>query len=151
MAYYSDEGNIKTLWTQGKDAPSGLISRCILRAYNTINALLSIRYTLPFDSTPPLVESLSDDLTIFYLKRHLNPGAGDLDDETKNLYEDAKNELKDIALGKVPLVDSDGTLVAEKSSMSSSTEGYQPIFNLDDVKNHEIDSDRLDEIEDARD
>jgi len=113
--------------------------------------LLYNRYAVPFDTTPPLIESLSDDFTIYFLKRSLNPGVGDLDDKTQGEYRATIETLKDIAVGRIDLLDSDGNKVPTKTTISSNTENYpSAIFDLDAVESHEIDSDRLDDIKTNR-
>ena len=148
---YSVEKDIKLLWSQAESAKPGQIALLIERADNIINSALVARYTLPFDTTPPVVKSISEMLTIYYLKKALNPGTAKLDDDSIETYKEALQELTEIAKGERYLIDSDGILIAVRDTMDSSTDGYIPIFNLDDVKNHKIDFDRLEAIEDERD
>jgi len=129
MAGYSEEADIKILWPQAKDAHIGIVVYCITKAYNMINTYLCNRYSVPFTAIyPPQIVSISDELTVYYLKRSLNPGAGDLDDRTVDSYVLAKNELEALRDGKTHLVDSDGNLVADNLLPDSNTRSYQPIF-----------------------
>lgn len=150
MANYTEIDTVKTMWILSKDIPPALITKACQRAYNLINGVLSNRYSLPFVTTPPQIASISDDLTVFYLKRFLNPGTGDLSDESKNMYRDALQELKDIGEGRTSLVDSDNALVSVKETISSTTEDYTPIFNLDKWEDQDINADYLEVVEDMR-
>ena len=147
---YSEEKDIKQLWKASKDAPAGLIASCIIRAYNRINGMLVNRYSVPFSTTPPLIATLSDELVIYLMKRALNPGGGELDDTTIYTYKEAGEDLIKISKGEISLLDDGGNLIATKETISSTTEDYAPIFDLDATEDHAIDSDRLGAIEDAR-
>lgn len=150
MADYSTVPDIKALFSQSKDKPE-LIPLCITKAGSIIDGALVKRYSLPLSAIHPLVKSISDDLTIYFIKRALNPGGGELDDESVDAYRFVIGQIEDIRKGKVDLVDAAGTRVATRETCSSSTEDHAPIFDLDPVEDHVIDEDYLDEIQDARD
>ncbi len=158
MADYCTATQINVLWSAAATAPAGIVARCIAKAQAMIDGAISNRYTLPFANVPPLVTSICEDLTVYLIKRALNPGVGKLDDETESAYADVKDTLKSIAgfntaktQEVINLVDASGNVIAPKDTMSSSSSSYIQIFNLDDWENQGISEVQEDAIEDERD
>lgn len=150
MADYSTASDIKALFSQSKDAPA-LIALCITQAGSIIDGALVKRYSLPLSAIHPLVKSISDDMTIYFVKQKLNPGAGELDDASEKSFEKAETKLTEVKNGDLDLVTEAGARVATRETCSSSTEDHTPIFGLDAIEDHVIDSDYLEAEQDARD
>lgn len=142
----------------GYTATVALISSHITRADSLIDGKCARRYVVPFaatsTSTPPLIQTLSQDLAAYYTYRSKFTGDnanrfGYLDD----LMQIALETLNQIQEGKMDVVSTSGTVVSEVSGSSkiySSTESYTPAFDVDDELNWKFDQDRLDAIRGAR-
>lgn len=130
-----------------------ILSAQITRAESIVNSYVSARYSLPFSVVPPIIRTLSEDLTSCFTIR----GSYVQDGQRENKYDEAFCKqayaiLEGIKKGEIPLTLTDGSLVSTKTTtrILSSTENFAPTFNLDDPDNWEVDSDRLDEIEGGR-
>ena len=105
-------------------------------------------------STPPLIQTLSQDLSAYYTYRSKFTG----DNANKFEYLDtlmqiALKTLNQIQEGKMDVVSTSGGVVSEISSSSkiySSTESYTPAFDVDDEFDWAFDTGRLDAIRSAR-
>ena len=126
----------------------------ITRAENIINHYLSKRYTVPFTTVPPLIETLTIDIAAYFIMRSLvTKDSQNKNDWVDDLLKTAKEELKDLADGKRNLLDSSGTPIAqlEVNDISSNRQGYTPVFDMDAVENQNVDSDLLTDIANERD
>lgn len=130
----------------------------IARADSIIDAYLASKFTVPFSSTPPLIESISIDLSAYYVLRTLFTR----DSVNKNNYindfllkhlntKEKTGTLYDILNDDITLVDSSGTVIDTTSDLiDSNIKDYVPIFNVDDAEDWEVDPDRLEDIADER-
>lgn len=135
------------------------ISRHIIRADNLINSMISNRYDVSgFDtsgSVPPLLQTFSEDISTYYEYRSEFSGDNQNDNEWLDRYKDSMDFLKDIRDGNMDLVDSTGSLIAEREIaaldlVESNNESYQPLFDEDGPLEWKVDDDKLDTIEDNR-
>ena len=132
---------------------TGVIDRHIVRADALINAKISKRYSTPISPTPPLLASLSEDITCYYTYRSFY--TSDNSNRTEyfaELCEKAFETIDEIRDGKIDLVNTAGSLIGEVSSESTSgildstNKDYQPFFDVDDELSWEFDADLLDDV-----
>lgn len=128
------------------------LSAHITRAESIVNSYLSARYSIPFTVVPPIVRTLSEDIASYFHIRGVSVQDGQRDNPWYSSYKLALDMLQDIKDGKTQLSLTDGSSVGpiSTSRFLSSTDGYSQTFNLDSPDNWEVDSDRLDDIEDGR-
>lgn len=120
-------------------------------ADNIINAKIGSRYTIPFTTTPPIIETIATDLSAYYTMRALFTNDSQNKSEWVASYKEAMKMLDDIADGKIPVVDISGNELAYKvQSLQSSNEDYHPIFDIDNIDNSVIDDNLITEIQDAK-
>jgi phage gp36-like protein len=138
--------------TSGDIPGAAALDAHITRAESVVNSYISSRYSLPFTTVPPLVRTLSEDITAYFHIRGVSVQDGQRDNPWYESYKLALDMLKDIKDGKLGLSLTDGSSLAPASSSKflSSTDGYAQTFNLDDSDKWEVDADRLDEISDGR-
>lgn len=148
----------QTSTVSGYSSTVALISSHITRADSMIDGKCARRYDVPFaetsTSTPPLIQTLSQDLAAYYTYRSKFTG----DNANKFEYLDtlmqiALETLNQIQEGKMDVVGTGGAVVSEVSSSSkiySSTESYTPAFDVDDEFDWKFDTDRIDAIRSAR-
>jgi len=126
----------------------------ISRAERKLNDDLSSRYAVPFATAtlPPLVGSLTELMAAYYILRTVFTK----DNQNKNDWvEDYKKEY-DAMIDKLEkrerhLTYADGDLVADsETQISSNTMNNHTVFDMDDPKDWDIDSDYLDEVKDDR-
>ena len=144
--------------TSSDTAGTSIFSRHIDRAEGIVNGCVTARYSLPFitatttTNVPPILRTITEDLACYFALR----GAYTQDGQNKNAYytdyKTAMETLDGIKNGTVKLAYTDGSLVPTVSTnrFLSSTEGYTPVFGLDDPRVWKRDSDEIDDQEDAR-
>ena len=142
--HYADENEI----------PGALVIRSLRDATRLINGYLEPVYAaqIPFAASgdvPKLLEKISTDIATFYVLRSVTARVGPVsDNKRRDYYEDYVKPpdglLVRISERKVQLPE----LTAQSAADASSTikKGRTPIFDLDDVKSHEVSPDRLDDI-----
>ncbi|MHA1866627.1 MAG: phage protein Gp36 family protein [Candidatus Heimdallarchaeaceae archaeon] len=134
-----------------------VIQSHITRADSIIDSKCARRYAVPFSSTPPLIQTISEDITAYFSYRSFfTQDNQNLSDYFEELKQNALDLLDQIQQGKLDLVDNSGNLIEEKSSedldlVDSNTREYQPFFDIDTTTSWNFDSSRLDEVDDARD
>ena len=135
-------GNTTTSDTAGVN----LFSRHIDRAEGVVNSHIRARYSLPFTTIPPIIRTLSEDISCWYAARAAYAQDSQLRQEYLDAFQGAMETLKEIREGDLKLAITDGTAVAPLSSnrMLVNTEGYQSTFDMDDPKSWEIDPDYID-------
>lgn len=128
-----------------------VITEKITMADNIINGKIASRYELPFSTTPPLLETISTDLaSYFILRREYTQDSQNKNNWTSE-YKLLLQLLDDINLGKIVLTDSTGgEIIPTSYEITSDTKDYIPIFDVDDVEESIIDSDRLTDISDSK-
>lgn len=132
-----------------------LIGNHISRADNLINSKIAKRYDVPFTTTPPIIKTLSEDITSYFTYRSVFSGDNQNDNQWTDKFKDAVEILDQIRDGKMDLIDTSGSLVPERSTtastiVDSNTRQYAPFFNVDTSTSWEHDPDLLDEVEDDR-
>jgi len=123
-----------------------------------INAYVAWRYNVPFTTIPPLVETICIDISAYYVIRTLftrdNINRNDYIDDFLLKHLDTKNKtgtLYDIYNGDTSLTLADGSSAAASTDIfDSNTSDYIPTFDVDDVLNWKVDTNRLEDIEDER-
>ena len=136
---------------------SEVISRHIVRADAVIDGKLSKRYSVPFSPTPPMLAVLSEDIATYYTYKtyYRNDNTNRLEDQ-KEIYTEAMVILDEIRDGKIDLVNTAGSVIAENTVdtetgvLDSTTKDYQPMFDVDSELNWSFDSDLIDDIADKR-
>jgi phage gp36-like protein len=145
---YCDIASVLCKWNNA-DIETELVTPCITQAESIIDAMLCERYTVPFTGTiPPLITTIATNIAVFFLKSNKDPrliidstGAIDLN------FRLAMDWLTQLQKGTMNLP---GIAKIDNAGISSTTEDFQPIHDLDDEEFHNIDSDRLEQIEERR-
>lgn len=98
---------------------------------------------------PILINSITDDIAVYYIKRDKHPGPMPLSDDIKEEYWDKSIALLEkIRGGKIQLPE----LTAETTDAIKSTrKDFYPIFDVDDITSQKPDSGLIDDIADSRD
>jgi len=162
MSYYSEPSEVRgtdgVLVSVGTDVISDTaVNRHIARADNIINTRLSKRFSVPFDTgtaTPPVIKTISTDLAAYFVMRSLftkdSQNENDWVDDLKMM---ALDTLEKIEKGMTKLLDINGEEIEqlEVDDLSSNTQNYTPIFDVDSDLNWAVDSDRLEDINSSRD
>lgn len=99
-------------------ADSGVVSDCITRADDEINAYAATRYTVPFTTVPALIRTISVDLAIWNL--HKRRGLTERD-AIKQGYERAIQMLKDLAAGRLSIGETPGPSETEVGGPEATT------------------------------
>ncbi len=130
----------------------------IVMAESVVKGCISKRYTLPFTTVPTLIRYISTELALIYILDRFFTQEARSENSWVNQRREAilgedglLNQIKD---GDIELVLEDDSIVAEdadKAGLNSDTETYTPTFGHGFVGNEEIDPDRLESEEDARD
>lgn len=148
----------QTSTAAGYSTTSVLIASHITRADSLIDGKCARRYAVPFattsTSTPPLIHSLSQDITAYFTYRSKFSGDNQnrfeyLDD----LYKLAMDTLDAISKSEMDVVDTSGAVIGETGESTrvySSTQNYTPLFDVDDEKSWKFDPDRISAIGDSR-
>lgn len=131
-----------------------IVSSHITRADGIIDAKLARRYSVPFSTTPPLVRTLSQDITNYFVFRSFfNSDNVNRLEEKSEYYNMAMDTLNEIMKGNMDLVDTAGSVLTEVNAdnvMYSTVEDYTPFFNVDDSTSWKFDSDLLDSVRSDR-
>lgn len=124
------------------------------RAQAIVNAKVVRRYNLPFALTPPLIESITTDLTIYSVLAKTAIIANTTEDGSwPKAYKESMDLLGAIANGSMMLVDSAGAVIAQRTDQMlarSSSETYVPTFSELPPEQAVIDSDKIDDLENER-
>ena len=105
---------------------------------------------MPFAAgdVPALIDDLASTLAVYYVKRSKFPGPGPMAEQIKaDFYDKVLEDLEKIKKGEIRLPELTSKVPRD---IKSSQSGYTPIFDVDDISNAAIDSDRLDDISDSR-
>jgi len=123
-------------------------------AESIVNAKVSKAYTVPVTPAPPLLETLTVDLTVYRL---LSLRFFTQEQMNRSVWPDRFKEslaiLNDIGAGKVPLLTGSGTVIESDkgaAAMSSSTLNYQQTFTEDDPERSFVDTDKITAIRAVR-
>lgn len=147
---YATSMKVKNAWNSVTDAQvdATRIQDAIDYADGIIDGKLKGVYAVPFSEPyDKLIVGIATDLAVFKLKVWKDPRmVVDADGKLDINYKLALNLLQELADGKSGL----GS-VSQRQLVESNTEDDQPIADLDDETNWDLDEDRADRIEDARD
>jgi len=133
---------------------SANIAFYIDQAENEINGHLVNGYTLPFSSTPPIIESLSTEYGLVkILQRFFTQEVGSDNAYVASRLESVMDYLTKINSGDIGLFTSSLELIPYNSgdTIFSNTMNYNPTFTMLNPSLQQIDSDRLDDELDAVD
>lgn len=161
MGLYCTTTSLQTLMvgTKFDTATTSLATKLITHSENEINKWISKRYDVgTFNSTstsvPPLVTSIAETLTEGYMYQRMSRGGKESLARGKELINQALDNLKMISEYKLDLTDSNGDVITDMSQTAyrvlSNTDTYSNTFNEDDPLNWEVDTDKLDDIEEER-
>lgn len=145
-----------TTSTPAYTATGAIITAHITRAESLINAKIAKRYSVPISPAPPLLTALTEDITAYYTYRSVySQDNHNRLEYFEELKKDAFATLEMIREGDVDLVNSAGSVIAERtdeadSICDSNTKNYTPAFGVDDPLDWKFDDDLLDAIADER-
>jgi hypothetical protein len=150
----------QTSTSSGYTATTSLVTSHISRADNIINGKIVKRYDISgFDTTgsvPPILISLSEDITSYFTMRSYFSSDNQNENEWVDKFLLAKETLDMLREGDMDLFDTAGSLIPERETdlgdglVVSSTEEYQSFFDEDEPINWKVDDDKLTSIRDAR-
>ena len=130
---------------------SALISAKIPRAEAMINSYVGRRYTVPFTTVPPVIEQIAVDLSAYLaLTAKFTRDNHNTNDWVELIGKDCKEQLELIRDRKIDLVDSTGSVLAERTASTrivSNTQDFQPFSDVDPVINWRVPTDRLNAID----
>lgn len=140
----------------GGFAPAEL-DQHISDAEDEVNGAIGGRYTVPFSGgAPPLIRTCTRLLAGFnFLRGQIINEQPSRSDWVDRLREQAKEYLDKVAEGKLTLMSGSGTVIDPVAQPGlriwSSTKDYVPTFGVIPQTRQEIDQDRIDDEDDARD
>ena len=153
--HYADETEI----------PGSLIVGSLRRATRLINTYLEPVHAdkIPFTAigdVPKMLDEVASDIAVFYVWRSAAVILGNISDQRKRDYFDqyvaeggivqgGDGFLVKISKGEIALPELTASSPDEANSARSLTRA--PIFDLDDIKNHEVSEKLIDDIERDRD
>lgn len=156
MGQYTSAVKVRQLYPQLNELTSitdGQVDFYISQAEAELDGRLSSRYTLPFSYTPALVEALATEYALIKLMDRFYSAEAPTKYDWKEVR---RRELKELmgklSEGVVLLVNSAHAVLTQRSDIggiASNTTGYIPTFNHLDASQQVIDTDRLDDEEDA--
>lgn len=154
--YYGASGDIRTALGSPTDAEigGGIITTGRLKATDLVNLKLKAQFpsSVPWTASgdvPSIINGITNDLSVYYIKRDIHPGPAPIDENTKIEYwEKPLALLEQIATGEVIVPEIGDT--GEEDRVKSTTEDYNPVFGMDAVENQGVDSTLLEDIADSK-
>lgn len=147
----------QTTSSAGHSTTIAVIEQHIARADNVINGKIAIRYNIASfsSSVPPMLKTISEDLTSFYSYRSFFSSDNQNFNEWTDKFKSSMELLDDLRSGDLDLVDDSGNIIGEKETadvdkIESTTQDYQPFFDEDEPISWAVDDDKLDNIKDNR-
>ena len=129
------------------------LSRARERATNLVNSYIEVAYStqIPFTASgdvPFILNSVANDLAVYYAKRSKHPGPAPLTEDVKTEYYDKSIKvLEEIRDGKLEIPELSSTkgdkIIGNRSS-------YTPTFDVDEIESQSPDQDLIDDIVDER-
>jgi phage gp36-like protein len=120
-----------------------------------VNAKIARHYALPLAVTPPLLETVSTDIAIYYtLAKRLFTQERLNASPWPDRYKEALAILDQIATGQVTLVGTDGSLVAARTDVAevwTTTQRFTPTFHEGPWTTQIQDADKIEHELDRRD
>lgn len=144
----------QTTTSTGYSETSAIIGRHITRADSIINGKISKRYSVPIAPTPPLLGTLSEDITAYFTYRSFYTQDNfNRMEYFGELKDDALKTLNEIMAGDIDLVDANGNVIEEKTTATSETSlvdsthiDMQPFFDVDEPTSWDFDDARKDDV-----
>lgn len=133
-----------------------IIDLHIRRSDGLINGKCARRFDLPFSPVPPILRTIAEDVTSYYVYRSFfTQDNQNSTDYLEDLKEDAMRWLDEIMEGKLDLVDTSGSSIPERTTeatdrIHSNTQEYQPFFDIDSITSQDFDEDLKEAVKDAR-
>ena len=135
------------------EVAGSLITTCLSRATNTVNSYLEHTYPeqVPFTAAadvPAKINDITTDIAIYYAKRAKYPGPGPLTESVKtDYYDPAIATLEAIRDEKIKLPELTSKITG---GITANQIDYKPTFGIGDELSQTIDSDHLQDEQDAR-
>lgn len=154
--YYGNSGDIRAALGNPSEIEYSAndLLRARVKATSVVNSYLEKQYpdSIPFSTSgdvPTLVTSITEDLSIYFLKRDKHRGPSPLLDSIKEEYwQKSIDLLTSISNGDVSIPELDSTAGDDIISKQSD---YTPTFDEGAIEDSVIDPDKLDDISDAKD
>lgn len=129
------------------------ILRARTKATNLIDSYVVAAYPsqIPFSTAsdvPAILNTVCDDLAVYFARRSKHPGPGPLSKDVKsNYYETSIQILEQIRDGKLEISELEAT---KGDEISANREDYSPIFDVDSELESRVDPDLETDISDSR-
>ena len=130
----------------------------VSKAESDIDAAISERYSLPFSSTPPLIRSLAQDLTMYYIARRMyTQNKKDKNDWVDDFRTNAFDMLEKLQKGEMNLLNSSKEVIATRTdltqiwSTNTDTTDYNPTMDERDPVLQRVDPRKIDDLNDRDD
>ena len=151
----------QTTTSNGYSTSVAMLERNVTRADAWIDGKLSKRYSIPLNgantstgAVPPLVRTLSQELTMAWTYDSFfardNQNTSEYADEKEKRVFDMLDQLQ---ARKIDLVDTAGSLLAERDSstkLTSTSAKYTPTFLEDSITSSRVDSSKIEDIQGSR-
>lgn len=140
----------------GYTETAAVVNRHITRADSLIDTKIAKRYSTPITPSPPMLTTLSEDITAYFTYRSFYTQDNHSKSEYfEELYRLALDSLEQIREGDMDLVGTTGSIIPERtdeadSLVDSTDKNYQPYFDVDSEFNWKFDEDLLDDIKGKR-
>lgn len=142
LANASEEEISASLLNLGRQKATRLVDSFIEKAYPN-----QTPFTVSTD-IPVLINTLVDDLSVYFIKRSLHPGPNPLSEDVKSEYYDKPMEiLKFIRDGELEIPELSGK---QGDSVISSQSAYNPTFQEDSELGWKVDSNKESDIDNSR-
>lgn len=128
-----------------------VIQDAIEEASSLVDGYVGSRYKVPLTTVPKMIRRITRDISVYHVfNDHVASGASVQDDEkVENRYNKALALLKEVKKGDLQLPGID-TVADSNNPLWSSTQNYQPTFDMDHETKWGVDGNQLDDIEDSR-
>lgn len=117
------------------------------RVQSMIDARLSMLYSVPFLAVPPIVNTLCNDLTCYFVLAGNTILSNTLKDSPwPAVYKEQMTLLNDLASGKVAIVSGSGTVLVKSTAQAfvgSSNDAYIPTFSELDFEDSFVDPNKI--------
>jgi len=132
------------------DVLEALTTKAITKGDAEVRAAFSEDMLTAIDAASPLpdiIKSLAEDIASYFVMRGLYAGNTPSINDWIDRYKEAKETLKSIANGTTQI---EGISV-DVNEIQSTTKNYKPTFDERDETNWGVDTDKLDDLDDADD
>lgn len=143
--------------SSGYTATVAVIEAHITRADNLINSKVVDRYDVSgfATSVPPMVKTISEDITSFYSFRSFYSQDNQNYSEYLDKFQESIKMLDEIRNSNMDLIDASGNIISDRTTASfdlvdGNNIDYQSYFDVDEPTAWKFDEDLKDEVEDGR-